>query len=99
MKDDLINKSYLTFFALLLPLAVLAEAKAPTGKIKNVLLIMSDDLKASALAAYSNTVCKTPNIDRLAKSGIVFERAYCHARCQSAVAVLLRSQLNKRSLA
>ena len=93
------HKLFLILLALLLPLAVWAEAKKPAGKIKTVLLIMSDDLKASALAAYGNTVCKTPNIDRLAKSGMVFERAYYHARCQSAVAVLLRSQLNKRSLA
>jgi iduronate 2-sulfatase len=41
------------------------------------LFIISDDLKASALPAYGNQVCKTPNIDRLAKSGMVFERAYC----------------------
>ena len=39
--------------------------------------MMSDDLKASALPAYGNTVCKTPNIDRLAASGMVFDRAYC----------------------
>ena len=68
------NKPSLILFALLLPLAVWAEAKEPAGKIKNVLLIMSDDLKASALAAYGNTICQTPNIDRLAKSGMVFER-------------------------
>jgi len=55
-------------------------ASAPSLKpprIKNILLIMSDDLKASALAAYGNTVCDTPNLDRLAASGMVFESAYC----------------------
>ena len=52
------------------------EAIRP-GKIKNILFIMSDDLKASAMSAYGNTVCKTPHLDRLAKSGVVFERAYC----------------------
>jgi arylsulfatase A-like enzyme len=46
-------------------------------QVKNVLLIMSDDLKASALPAYGNTICKTPNLDRLAASSLVFERAYC----------------------
>ena len=51
--------------------------KEPAERVTNILLIMSDDLKASALPAYGNTVCKTPNIDRLAKSGMVFERAYC----------------------
>ena len=46
-------------------------------QIKNVLLIVSDDLKASSLGCYGNTICKTPNLDRLAKRGMVFERTYC----------------------
>ena len=46
-------------------------------KIKNVLLIISDDLKASSLGCYGNKICKTPNLDRLAANGMVFERAYC----------------------
>lgn len=50
---------------------------AATGEIKNVLFIISDDLKASALGCYGNPICKTPNIDRLAKRGMVFERTYC----------------------
>jgi len=50
---------------------------APSGKIKNILFIISDDLKASVLPAYGNHVCKTPNLDQLAASGMVFERAYC----------------------
>ena len=45
--------------------------------VKNILFIMSDDLKASVLPAYGNGVCKTPNLDRLAASSMVFERAYC----------------------
>ena len=69
-----------------------SSAKESAGKIKNVLLIMSDDLKASALAAYGNTVCQTPNIDRLAKSGMVFERAYCQGlACSPSRPSMLRS--------
>ncbi|RMF43396.1 MAG: DUF4976 domain-containing protein [Planctomycetota bacterium] len=47
------------------------------GPIKHVVMIVSDDLKASALGCYGNAVCQTPNIDRLANRGVVFERAYC----------------------
>ncbi len=47
------------------------------GQIKNILLIVSDDLKASALGCYGNKICETPNLDRLAARGMVFERAYC----------------------
>ncbi|MEM7785386.1 MAG: sulfatase-like hydrolase/transferase, partial [Planctomycetota bacterium] len=48
-------------------------------KIKNFLFIISDDLKASVLGCYGDKICQTPNIDRLAKSGMVFQRAYCQA--------------------
>lgn len=42
----------------------------------NVLLIVSDDLTA-CLGAYGNEVCQTPHLDRLAREGVRFERAYC----------------------
>ena len=62
------------FFLLIIPLVLAAQ---PKGKIQNVLLIMSDDLKASALPAYGDKICKTPNLDRLAATSMVFDRAYC----------------------
>ena len=42
----------------------------------NIVLIMADQLAAHALALYGNRVCKTPNLDRLAAQGTVFENAY-----------------------
>ena len=44
----------------------------------NFLFIQADQLAASALAAYGNTVSKTPHIDRLADQGVVFENAFCN---------------------
>ena len=53
--------------------ALLAKEK----KITNVLFLISDDLKASVLGCYGDKICQTNNIDRLAKRGVVFDRAYC----------------------
>jgi len=54
--------------------ALLLQAHA-AGKM-NVLLIISDDLRTE-LGCYASTLAKTPNIDRLAASGVKFEHAYC----------------------
>ena len=43
----------------------------------NVLLICVDDLKP-VLGCYGDTIVKSPNLDRLAGSGMVFENAYCN---------------------
>ena len=42
----------------------------------NVLFIAVDDLRPE-LGCYGNTIVKTPNIDRIAARGIVFNKAYC----------------------
>ena len=55
----------------------LAENSGTNRQIKNIVLIVSDDLKASVLGCYGDLVCQTPHIDALARSGTVFQRAYC----------------------
>ena len=44
--------------------------------MKNILILICDQLSAKALKAYGNTDSETPAIDALADRGIVFERAY-----------------------
>lgn len=42
---------------------------------KHLLLISSDALRADHLACYGNKIIKTPNLDRLAKDGVLFSHA------------------------
>lgn len=42
----------------------------------NILFLMIDQQAASALSAYGGTTARTPNIQRLADRGVVFENAY-----------------------
>lgn len=45
----------------------------------NVLLIMADQLTPFALGAYGHAVVQSPNIDALARHGVVIDSAYCNS--------------------
>ena len=45
------------------------------SKRPNILFIMSDDHAYQAISAYDSTLINTPNIDRIAKEGMLFTNA------------------------
>ena len=49
---------------------------AQTAPRRNALFISTDDLN-NRFSAYGDPVVRTPNIDRIAASGVRFDRAYC----------------------
>lgn len=68
--------------------ALPATADAAQGAKPNILFIAVDDLRPE-LNCFGRTYIHSPNIDRIAKMGMAFERAYC----QQAVCSPSRSSL------
>ena len=46
---------------------------------RNILFIMADQLRWDCLSCYGDSLVSNPNIDRLAKEGFTFDRAYCQS--------------------
>lgn len=53
-----------------------AQKKASTANRPNILFILSDDHSVPYLGCYGNKDLKTPNLDRIAASGMRFNRMY-----------------------
>ncbi len=60
----------------LLAFVCLSTTHAAEKTRPNILFIFSDDHAYHAISAYGSKINKTPNIDRLAKEGMLFHRCY-----------------------
>ncbi|MFH1086777.1 MAG: sulfatase-like hydrolase/transferase [Chloroflexota bacterium] len=59
----------------------------------NILVIMSDQMKATASHLYGNTFCETPNLERLTQEGVLFRHAFTpHPLCVPARCALWTGQ-------
>jgi len=82
MSDYQILKKYLHFkwiiFLLLITIGPLSKY-LHASKRPNILYIMTDQQPVNCVAVYGNPVIQTPNLDKLAASGITFHSAYIAA--------------------
>ena len=81
--------------ALALVLVLLAGDTTPaTAQNRpNILYIMTDDHAAHAIGAYGSRVNRTPNLDRLAREGMLFENVFAtNAICTPSRATILTGQ-------
>ncbi|MBN3562564.1 choline-sulfatase [Amphritea spongicola] len=64
------------------------------AKQPNILFIMADQMAAPVLKTYGGKTAKTPNLDKMAAAGVVFESAYCNSPlCAPSRYVLMSGQL------
>jgi choline-sulfatase len=83
--SSLNRRSFLTGAA---TAAGMARAESPADDRPNILHIMTDQQQWATIAGRS--LCRTPNLDRLAKEGLLFERSYTpSAVCCPARAMIL----------
>jgi arylsulfatase A-like enzyme len=79
-------------------LAVAATAQA-TGKKPNIVIIWGDDVGQSNISAYSHGLMgyQTPNIDRVAKEGMMFTDYYAEQSCTAGRASFITGQHGLRT--
>jgi len=58
---------------------VLSATASPDGKRPNILWICTDQQRYDTISCLGYNYLKTPNLDKLAKSGMIFTYAYCQS--------------------
>jgi arylsulfatase len=81
------------------PATVAAAALGANGKRPNIVMIMGDDIGWFNIGAYHRGIMsgKTPNIDRLAREGMMFTDYYAEASCTAGRANFITGMLPIRT--
>ena len=76
-----------------------AEKAAKAGKKPNIVIIWGDDVGQSNISAYSMGLMgyRTPNIDRVAKEGMIFTDYYAEQSCTAGRASFITGQHGLRT--
>ncbi len=78
---------------LVLAASLVAIVPATNAERPNIVFMMSDDHAAHAISAYGSRVNETPNLDRLARQGVLFRNAFVtNSICTPSRAVMLTGQ-------
>ena len=76
-----------------------AKAQAPASAPPNILVIFGDDVGQSNISAYTHGLVgyKTPNIDRIAKEGMMFTDYYAENSCTAGRSTFITGQACMRT--
>jgi arylsulfatase A len=85
------KNSFILFFVFLVinVSAQTKQSKSSTTKKPNIIFILADDLGTGEVGCYGSDNNKTPNIDKLAKTGLKFNHAYTAPLCGPSRALIL----------
>ena len=73
-------------------------ARASAADRPNIVFIMSDDHAAHAIGAYGSRVNQTPNLDRLARDGMIFRNVFVtNSICTPSRATILTGQYSHQN--
>src|SRR4051812_10913330 len=85
-------------FAVVVYLACVANrAEAAVPRNPNIVLILADDLGYECLGCNGSTSYKTPNLDKLAATGMRFEHCYVQPLCTPTRSQLMTGIYNIRN--
>ncbi|MEI6053314.1 MAG: sulfatase-like hydrolase/transferase, partial [Opitutaceae bacterium] len=87
------NTSFMRVLTLLVFTCALRLSVA-AATTPNILFIFADDQRADTIAALGNTHIQTPNLDRLARRGVAFTRAYMQGGMNGATCVPSRAMIS-----
>lgn len=79
----------ITFYILFSVLGFMASAQNAAISKPNVIYILADDMGRGMLSYYGQKIVKTPNIDKIAKQGVSFNRSYAGVYCAPSRASLI----------
>jgi len=98
MNRRISNSGALVLWLLLLGLCVLASAAHAKTDKPNILVIFGDDIGTWNVGAYTHGMMgRTPNIDRIAKEGMLFTDHYAQPSCTAGRAAFITGQLPIRT--
>ena len=100
MKTKLILNAFSLALMCTLTVSTSAQSPAPSsGKKPNILVIFGDDVGQTNISAYGQGVVgyKTPNIDRLAKEGMMFTDYYAENSCTAGRSTFITGQAPLRT--
>ncbi|NQT17466.1 MAG: sulfatase-like hydrolase/transferase, partial [Planctomycetes bacterium] len=85
------------FFSVLIPVTLFTDSAAAEADRPNIIFLLTDDQRWDTLGAMGNEIIQTPNVDRLAAQGVIFDNCFVTTSiCMTNRACILSGQYAAR---